>query len=209
MSGIMSTEWAGTALTAPPVVNTFLGGADMAQRTCSVDGCDRPSSSLGLCSAHYSRLRDGRSFEKPLRPRGPLGSVRVQPCTAPGCERIAQLTRGMCPTHYSRLRLSVPRREPLVPLDVRFWAKVAKGDGCWEWTASRNSLGYGNIRVERKRFVAHRVAWALTYGPIPDGLFVCHHCDNPPCCRPDHLFLGTHADNMADMVAKGRCRKSA
>lgn len=86
----------------------------------------------------------------------------------------------------------------------RFWSKVRKGDGCWEWTAWINSNGYGEFTKDHKNLKASRVSWILTYGPIPDGLFVCHHCDNPPCVRPDHLFLGTPLDNMRDMIAKGR-----
>jgi len=86
----------------------------------------------------------------------------------------------------------------------RFYAHVAKGDGCWEWTGSRDR--YGLFRVGKKIKKAHRSAWEMENGPIPDGLFVLHRCDNPPCVRPDHLFLGTQTDNMQDAATKQRRR---
>lgn len=89
----------------------------------------------------------------------------------------------------------------------RFWAKVRKGDDCWEWTGRPYSTGYGMAWVGNRRILAHRYAYQAEVGPIPDGLFVCHRCDNRLCVRPDHLFLGTLQDNHADMVAKGRIAK--
>lgn len=98
------------------------------------------------------------------------------------------------------------------PLAERFWEKVDRRgpDECWEWTASINRKGYGGIstgsirRGDYKRHIASRVSWELHYGPIPDGMFVCHNCDNPPCVNPAHLWLGTHTENLQDMSAKGR-----
>jgi hypothetical protein len=87
----------------------------------------------------------------------------------------------------------------------RFWAKVEKTDGCWQWTGSRNSDGYGNFHDRGTHSTkAHRFIYERTYGEIPPGYNVCHRCDNPSCVRPDHLFLGTQADNMRDCQRKGR-----
>ena len=90
----------------------------------------------------------------------------------------------------------------------RFWAKVDKSGECWLWKASKNLHGYGQLMIARKPLGAHRVAWELANGPIPAGMCVCHRCDTPACVRPDHLFLGTHTDNMRDMFSKKR-RKTA
>lgn len=92
-------------------------------------------------------------------------------------------------------------------LRQRFEAKVDRSggpDACHPWTASRQKRGYGFFAVRRKNQLAHRVAFQLSTAPIPDGLCVLHDCDNPRCCNPKHLFLGTHKDNMRDMVRKGR-----
>jgi HNH endonuclease len=91
----------------------------------------------------------------------------------------------------------------------RFWKQVRKssGNGCWLWTGCtdhRKPHPYGRMRWKGRQIKAHRIAWILTYGEIPDGLWVLHKCDVPLCVRPDHLFLGTNLDNVRDSIAKGR-----
>lgn len=92
------------------------------------------------------------------------------------------------------------------PLKERFWQKVQHSDsGCWEWLGSRDGGGYGMFQYgSRDSRRAHRVAWELTNGEIPTGMFVLHSCDYPPCVNPAHLRLGTNSDNMKDMWARNR-----
>lgn len=91
--------------------------------------------------------------------------------------------------------------------DKLFWEKVEKKEnGCWEWTGARYKSGYGQLKrykLAKNAISAHRYVWYLKYGKFPDDM-LCHKCDNPPCVNPDHLFEGTHQDNMDDMVKKGR-----
>lgn len=90
-------------------------------------------------------------------------------------------------------------------LKERFWNQVDKSGGCWIWTGSKFSNGYGEIRLPKGNVTgAHRISWILAHGEIPKGMYVCHKCDNKLCVRPDHLFLGSPQDNATDMVRKGR-----
>lgn len=99
----------------------------------------------------------------------------------------------------------MPRKT--IPIIVRLWTRVeCRPDGCWVWKGPVNANGYGIIGKGGRSsgmLLVHRVAWEMLRGPV-GPLNVLHRCDNPPCCNPDHLFVGTQRDNMADMWAKGR-----
>ncbi len=98
--------------------------------------------------------------------------------------------------------------------DIKFWSRVdiRENDECWIFTYSDPNLKkrtyYGQYRHDGKRILAHRMAYTLYHGEIPDDMFVCHHCDNPPCCNPHHLFIGTHRDNVEDMISKRKLRSA-
>lgn len=96
-------------------------------------------------------------------------------------------------------------RGPLVRLNPDFWGNVAVGapDECWPWQRGRAG-GYGILHLNGKTAYAHRRAYELTHGEIPADLYICHKCDNPPCCNPAHLWPGTAKENTQDSIAKGR-----
>lgn len=134
----------------------------------------------------------------------------VRECLVDGCANPprAKTRPGLCEAHRQRLRKRGTLESARLPFEERFDRWVDKSGDCWQWTGSRTvSRGvpwYGKTKNRGRTLLAHRVAWEFANGPIPDGLDVLHRCDNPICVNPDHLFLGTHTDNMQDRLAKGR-----
>ena len=144
------------------------------------------------------------------------GTDTTAACTFEGCER-RQERRCLCSSHYRQWQRKTPLRplwSHVLPVLTRFWLKVDKSapapssphvdSPCWTWTAGLTTSGYGGFRMEGAGGAAHRASWVIHNGPIPKGMHVLHRCDVRHCVRPSHLFIGTNADNMADMMAKGR-----
>jgi len=144
-------------------------------------------------------------------------------CTIVDCGYEDYFCKGLCKRHYYQMyffgKTSFNPRKPNRPklgnyrnetIEQRFWRHVKLGgeDECWVWIgSSTNASGHKNFQFGGTNHLAHRFSYELHKGEIPKGLLVCHSCDNPLCVNPKHLWVGTHKDNMQDMVKKGRQNK--
>jgi len=128
---------------------------------------------------------------------------------------FAKYCSNTCSNHANRYLCPRGKRPKRNPIEPRLWPQINKDapNGCWEWTGALTENGYGYIGYQGDNIMVHRLVWELTNGPIPDGHLTCHKCDvnYPPgdktyrrCCNPEHLFVGTHTDNMQDMHNKQR-----
>jgi hypothetical protein len=126
----------------------------------------------------------------------------TQFCTIEGCGKKHD-AKGYCRMHYERLRNHGTTADPRPTKAERFWSKVQKGEGCWEWKAGKNTHGYGRIQMgtlrEQNVQLAHRVAYEYVKGPIPEGKALDHICRNPGCVRPEHLRPVTAKENLENL----------
>lgn len=174
---------------------------------CAIEGCQKPSRTRGWCSAHYERVRvHGDPGTRTI-------GDRKNHCSMPDCDQTAN-GHGYCSKHYNRF---VRHGSPLVTLRVagdpidRFWHYVQKGadpSSCWLWTGGLNQDGYGVSTMNKKSYGAHRFAWKLLRGDVPEGLVLDHLCRVRHCVNPDHLEVVTILENVrrGDSVSDDVCR---
>lgn len=162
---------------------------------CMANECDANAVTAGLCEKHYAALRRARGYKPPSRA-----------CSIEDCNRRVRGAHGLCHSHLRRLNLYGDPLHPAPSHADRLRAKIVRTtpSGCWEVEPTTGCKGYGQFAMDRKSMGTHRAAWILAHGPIPDGLWVLHHCDNPPCVNPAHLYLGDCHDNVRDRVVRGR-----
>lgn len=166
------------------------------KRKCSIESCESPHRAKGYCSIHYKEAKRKGALSGPT-------------CSVEGCEKPVN-GRGLCASHYHHAKVQgeLPDIVKLTP-EEKFLSmhEVCPETGCWNWVKGTDTCGYGIFYpygAAAPKIRAHRYSYMIHKGPIPEGLYVCHTCDNPGCVNPDHLWLGTHTENMRDKERKGR-----
>lgn len=169
-------------------------------KICSIDGCNGKHKGYGYCDKHYQRLKKHGDVSVYFKPKK---------CNIEGCEGKYN-GKGYCNKHYLRLKyhgdLMHERGSKYSNPLAAYEACVIRADNesCWEWIGNQHGYGYGVLPYKKENIRAHRFSYSHYVGEIPEGMFVCHKCDNPVCSNPKHLFLGTNIDNINDCIKKGR-----
>lgn len=185
----------------------------MTKRTCSIDGCDKPTFGHGWCNTHYSRWRRHGDVEYVGTRHTPKRNKRKgEPCSVEGCSRPIE-HRDWCSMHYVRWRttgdpgVAAPTRIYGLSLHDRLMNNIRISDaGCWEWQGYNNSQGYGRIRVNGRDISTHRASYEIFVGPIPIELELDHLCRNRSCMNPAHLEPVSHAENVSRGTSGHRSR---
>lgn len=188
------------------MAKTSLPKSSLSAKTCSVEGCNKPHLARGYCNQHYWRWR---VYRDPTKKRY---STPAEPilCSVPKCDRVID-SRGLCSMHYQRFRkrgttepntLARAKGQSLAERVAEHTPRLPE-DQCWPWTGNLKN-GYGYFSFRRKWTAAHRAAFFVQNGHLP--IVVRHMCDNPACVNPAHLTGGTQADNVRDMIERGRHR---
>lgn len=166
---------------------------------CSIEGCDKPLYARGLCQMHYARDRKSKP---------------IKICSIDGCNG-ALYARGWCEMHYARWQRKGDTSKADVGVQLkrdeiiaRFESNTDKTETCWIWTGSINSAGYGTVSLNGESHLVHRLSWDLFRSEPIGSKFVLHICDVKTCVNPSHLFSGSQAENIADMIRKGRKRNA-
>ncbi len=170
-------------------------------KICKVNKCENKYAAKEYCHLHYNRMK---------RHGDPLVCLKQKnrKCSIEGCERTHE-GHGFCNTHNWRTKhhgdpLKKFSRSMETVEKLLSFVDASGPGACWEWTKSTSKSGYGNISINGKTRLVHRVSFEIFNGEIPDRMIVCHRCDRRNCINPNHLFLGTHKDNTQDMIKKGR-----